>query len=481
MGASGVRTGSVDAGSVDAGGVDAGGGLGTGGAGPGGGGPAAAFGRPSGELWLTLAAVAASLLGTALLWVTWLGMGDPASLPLRVSSLTLTGCIAPGLLVAAGTRLLWRRGLLPHRMAVAVLVLGVVALAAASLASLAFGRGIAEADGEAPPTLFADLMLLFFGAGVVLGVAAVGLIVGSLLRRTRLHRALVRVFSVAAGLVAVVPLGVALVSSTMLLSLGMAAFLVVGQVRGSARTSAGVEDGAIARAPGSAPDPAPESASAPAAVAVAVAAAGSAPASAAAPEPSGASRDGGRARRAPLVLAVISCVLGIPAAAFALTGSGWPIDEARGFDSTAAMGYGIAAGLVAAVPLVIAIALAVAGRWPRHPLLWSTWVPTGALSGVLLMVAATSLQNAVSGGRGTLLGWNLLVAGLLLYAAGVALFVGMRLPLHGMGKLIASALVGGGIAAATGFGTFMLPFLAPIVAVALAVWVFPRLNRTTGA
>ena len=467
MGASGVRTGSVDAG----------GGLGTGGAGPGGGGPAAAFGRPSGELWLTLAAVAASLLGTALLWVTWLGMGDPASLPLRVSSLTLTGCIAPGLLVAAGTRLLWRRGLLPHRMAVAVLVLGVVALAAASLASLAFGRGIAEADGEAPPTLFADLMLLFFGAGVVLGVAAVGLIVGSLLRRTRLHRALVRVFSVAAGLVAVVPLGVALVSSTMLLSLGMAAFLLVGQVRGSARTRAGAEDGAIARAPGSAPDPAPESASAPAAVA----AAGSAPASAAAPEPSGASRDGGRARRAPLVLAVISCVLGIPAAAFALTGSGWPIDEARGFDSTAAMGYGIAAGLVAAVPLVIAIALAVVGRWPRHPLLWSTWVPTGALSGVLLMVAATSLQNAVSGGRGTLLGWNLLVAGLLLYAAGVALFVGMRLPLHGMGKLIASALVGGGIAAATGFGTFMLPFLAPIVAVALAVWVFPRLNRTTGA
>ncbi|MGO4691543.1 hypothetical protein [Glaciibacter sp. 2TAF33] len=412
--------------------------------------------RVNGDLWLALAAVAASVVGTGLTWVGWVSLGQSDSSPVRIVALALTGCLAPGLLVAAVIRLLWRRGAMSGRMAVVAASLGGIALAAATMTALSFGRGIAEADGEAPQTLFADLVLVFFATAIVLGTVAVALVFGSVLGRTSLHRGLVTVSSIVIGLVGVVPIGVALMTGTTLLAIAFVAVLLVLQSRQAALVGGASRVGStmLRSEPGTTGT------------------------SETAPSVSGvrATPAGRAVGRAPLVLALASSLLGLCAAAFALSGSVWPLGAGPEFDSTSAMGYGVAAGLVAAIPLVAALALTVARRRPRHPLWWSTWAPTGLICAALLMVAATSLQNALSGGSGTLLGWNLLAWGLALYAAGIALVVGMRVPLSGMGRVATSVLIGAGVAAATAFGTFALPFVAPLVAIALAFWVIPRLN-----
>ncbi len=181
---------------------------------------------------------------------------------------------------------------------------------------------------------------------------------------------------------------------------------------------------------------------------------------------------------APLALAWVSAGFGTVAVVFALSGSMWLVVAARTLNGTSAMGYGIAAGLVSAIPLVLAIALATARRWPRHPMLWSTWIPAASIGAALVAAAFTSVQNALTDGDGSLIGWNLLAISMLFFALGVALYAGTRMHLRGVGRVAASALIGIGIASATGFvGPFAFPFVAPLLAFVLAIWVFPRMNR----
>ncbi|SDK53422.1 hypothetical protein SAMN05216282_107121 [Cryobacterium psychrotolerans] len=141
------------------------------------------------------------------------------------------------------------------------------------------------------------------------------------------------------------------------------------------------------------------------------------------------------------------------------------------------MGWGIAAGLVGALPLLLALALVADRRRTRHAPRWVAWAPAALLAGALLAAAAFSADNVLTAGTGSSVGWILAALGLLLYGLAIAVGVFARLPLVGPGRASTAALIGLGLTVLTGAALLLAAFASPVLAVVLAAVVFPRLNR----
>ena len=390
--------------------------------------------RPKIELWVALAALAVAAGGVAMFL---LGSSGPTSPNWSAVGQILGSGLAPSLLVVALARWLWRLGMLSTRVVVITAVLGVGAFWVGYVALLSGQVSFSEADTGAPTSLFGGLFLAFLGISWLLGAISIFLALFTGVTRLVQPGPIKLVISIVFGVVGLV--GAPIIGVTFLspfaAALTSVAFVVLLLIVGGRRSSEGgvpTSDRSSAPSIGS----------------------------------------------APLALAWASAGLGTVAVGFALSGSTWLPAPARTINGTSAMGYGIAAGLLGSIPLVLAVAMAIARRWPRQPVLWSTWIPAGSICAALVAAAVTSVQNALTDGAGSMLGWNLLAISLLLFALGIALYVATRMPLRGTGRVAASALIGIGIASTIGFvGAFAFPFVAPLLAFALAIWVFPRMNR----
>lgn len=382
------------------------------------------------EAWLGFVALVTATLGL------WLRLGPAAEPGRALLGIALGSAVAPGLLLIALAGWGVRSGRVPARSAAAAVGLGLAAFTAGALATASWAVGFDLADAGRPATPFADLFLVFLGTSWLLGAVLAFVCLAALFRRTRLARPRRFVLAGLLALVSAPTIGLSFVApaTPMLASIAVTVLVLLAGAPGAARARRGSE--------GTGGEGAPR-----------------------APAPVG---------RAPAALAWLSAGLGAAAVAFALSGSTWPA-LGRGLDGTTAMGWGIAAGLVGALPLLLAVALVAARRGPGRPAR-SVWGPAALLSAALLAAAVFSAQNALTHGEGSLLGWNFAALGLLLYGLAISLFAFARLPLAGPGRPAAAALIGFGATALTGALILSVPFATPLLAVLLATVVFPRMR-----
>lgn len=161
--------------------------------------------------------------------------------------------------------------------------------------------------------------------------------------------------------------------------------------------------------------------------------------------------------------ALLALVVGIGCAAFALTGSLWAPGVA---DSTHAMNLGLAAGALAAMLVVIALAMVLVPRFGKI-MRWSA----------LLLCAGLAMESAAQiAGAGHSLQWPLTLLAAVLagfaVAVPIARFVSAKPPVR-----IAVAMALGLAAAMPGIMIVTAAaFIAPVAAVALAVWSWRRLS-----
>lgn len=385
--------------------------------------------RRGGEAWLGFVALVTATLGL------WLRLGPAAEPGPALLGIALGNGVAPGLLLIALAGWAVRFGGVPARDAAVAVALGLVGFTAGALATASWAVGFDLADAGRRSTPFADLFPVFLGTSWLLGAVLAFVFLASLFGRTGLPRPRRRVLAGLFALVGAPIVGLSFVApaTPILASIAVTVLVLLAGKPGASRVGTRLEGAGGERA---------------------------------APSPVG---------RAPVALAWLSAGLGSAAAAFALSGSTWPT-LGRGLDGTTAMGWGMAAGLVAALPLLSAVALMATRRRPGRPA-WSVWAPAALLAAALLAAAVFSAQNALTGGAGTLLGWNVAVLGLILYGLAVALLVFARLPPAGPRRPAAAALVGLGATVLTGALILYLPFAAPLLAVLLATVVFPRLGR----
>ncbi|WP_104109227.1 hypothetical protein [Arthrobacter sp. N199823] len=161
--------------------------------------------------------------------------------------------------------------------------------------------------------------------------------------------------------------------------------------------------------------------------------------------------------------ALLALVVGIGCAAFALTGSLW-VPGVR--DSSHAMNLGLAAGALAAMLVVIALAMVLRPRFGTI-MRWSA----------LLLCAGLAMESAAQiAGAGHSLQWPLTLLAAVLagfaVAVPIARFVSAKPPVR-----IAVAMALGLAAAMPGIMIVTAAaFIAPVAAVALAVWSWRRLS-----
>lgn len=164
------------------------------------------------------------------------------------------------------------------------------------------------------------------------------------------------------------------------------------------------------------------------------------------------------------VWAGVSLILGAGCVVFALTGS---LISPVARDSTHAMNLGLAAGALAAIPIVIAYGLTLFQRYGA-PFLAATLTCCGSL---VLESAAQAL------GADHLMQWPLTLASALLLGTALALPSGRLLPGRGsfrFGVTVALAL------AASAIGIFivtMAAFIAPLGAAALFIWSLDKRSK----
>ncbi|PYH00596.1 hypothetical protein CVV67_08665 [Arthrobacter stackebrandtii] len=163
-------------------------------------------------------------------------------------------------------------------------------------------------------------------------------------------------------------------------------------------------------------------------------------------------------------MALVSLVAGLACAAFALTGSTWGPGAS---DSTHAMNLGLAAGALAAMPLVVSAALMLAPRFGKV-----MWISAALLGAGLVVASASQLSGAGSSLQWPLillaavlgsLAFALPVSGLLSIRPAVRLAIGIALGLAGFvpGIMVVSAA----------------GFIAPVVAGVVVVMSARTLSR----
>jgi len=326
----------------------------------------------------------------------------------------------PLLLTLAVLMLWFRSGGITAQAALSTAVAAVPALALASLALASWSAGFAVADAGRAFGWFESSFALLAGGAWLAGALALTGPVSTLWQPHYARK--VKVFLLAAA----AALGFVL----LYVAASLAAPLAAAAVLAAALHSVARSNSTPARQP--LPDPVPVS---------------------------------GRLRAGVAVAGLVTLLLGIGFAWFALSGSTWSSLPA---DSTAAMNLGLAAGALNAVPLVIALGAVLMPRYGR-----------AVLVSVVLAVASLLVEaGAQLAGAGHPSQWPLTLA------AGVCLGFALVLPfgrlMPGSLPLRACATAGGGLAA-----SFMAlnvvaaaGFLAPLVSAALLIWCFtPPSNR----
>lgn len=378
---------------------------------------------------LTALAVAA-VCGGVMVW---------AVQPLAVAGATwvlpvLAVAIGPGLIALGVASLMRQRGLLSEPRAVAVVVLSILALTLAALAQVAWGAGFDAADRGVPLTGLAAGWAWLFGAAWVLGAAAIAVFTDSLLRLTRLHRAVSTILGVAVGVLLAPAIGMSLISpyTVAIGSAGLALVTLIPTQLSHRPTRAEV----------------PKSASI---------------AQVSAEVPS-------RTKQFARVIASATGLASAVGVAYALSGARWLAHV----DETEAMGQGITIALLSALPLLAAIGVVVTARDRTRPA--HTWGPL-VLAALSLGAVAVAYRNAPA--------WNGMAAGFavasVLGGAGIAWWLAARLRGPARTRVAVAVLIGFGYAAFVGIVVApMLAFALPLLAAAFFVWASrnPRSHAT---
>ena len=342
--------------------------------------------------------------------------------------------LGPALVSSSALALLRRSGVVGAAGTVTAAACSLLAWGLAAVSALSWSVGFDRADAGEPPSAFSAAFPVFFSAAVAVGAAAATPVWNGLLRRVRDRRLRWPVAAACAVPTALV-LGLSAVNPG-LWPVAAVVLLVVAHRLGDRRSN--VPTGRSARPLPAAPVREPRAAP--------VASSAGAPA---APLP---------LRRRAGALGALTAVLGVPCTAQALLGD--PLGPSfGGFAGLPAMNAGMAAGSLAAIPLVVAVGL-LATRRRGRPLA----VPTVALVGALVLVCLGQARGP--DGSSTPV-----VAASLLAALAVVLPFAGRLPGGRLGRWALTAV----ISAVAGWTltlplVVLLPLLAPLLAVAFVWW-----------
>ncbi|WP_227497097.1 hypothetical protein [Planctomonas psychrotolerans] len=341
-----------------------------------------------------------------------------------LAHLVLSGGIGALALSLSTLVLVHRRGSISSPAAGIVAACAIPACGFAVLTAASWSAGFADADAGTESGLFASAGGYFFAAAVVAGTACLAPLVDALIGIRRSLGARVGL-SVVCAMPAAMVIGVLSVTGYMLGAIAAAVLLIMAlrAEHRESRVAAPVAESADSRrlvddGPGPVPGP----------------------------------------RTAVRVSALVSPVLGLACAVFALTGSDWSIGVA---DATRAMNLGLAAGALAAIPVVLASAAVLERR-------------LGVIvhgSALLVSVSLIVEAGAQFLGAGHPSQWPLTLTAALVLGLGLALPVVRLVP--GAPLRRASIVVGAGVAASV-IGLALVPmagFIAPLAAVALLVHV----------
>lgn len=378
-----------------------------------------------------LAGLVATLAAAVLLFA---GNGafdvDPSGISAReVLNATLGAGVAAMLAWLTIVALARNAGLVSGRRALAALVVSLPGFPLAVASHLAWSERFDDLDERTASDAFAAAWPLLALGAWLFGTAAIALVADAALRTGRVPAAAaVPVAIIAGGVVAVV--AYAVLRLPHLAGVVLLALLLVALLTGGPRRSPTVRD----ETSGLAPD---------------------------APGPRAERRMPGLGR----ALAASSAVVGIMAVAFAMSGPAWPGIH---LDGTGTMRVGIAAGLLACIPLTFAF-VALAG-FRRGP----------SVAGTLVSVTlAASALNMATNAINMPWGWWLAIATTI--PAGVA-FAAIVLAISGghprairitaacSTAVVFSLLVGPVVVPA-------VPFIAPVVAIIVAVRPATRRSR----
>ena len=351
----------------------------------------------------------------------------PGAGALRIALAVFMGPLA---LAVAGVILLHRRGQLSAPASLCAVAGAGPAFAMTALAAASWSLGFDEADAGGTRTWFGSATLLFILMGWFFGTVSLLAPVASVVKRRLPSLIRLLLIGTLAALLAIVT-GIMVVTGQMLGGLGAAVVLLMALLAG--------RPAQVASKP--LHDPRVGHTLVPRRPLLMTRA------------------DYGKVRAA----ALLSFVLGLGCAAFALTGSLWAPGVA---DSTHAMNLGLAAGALAAMLVVIALAMVLVPRFGKI-MRWSA----------LLLCAGLAMESAAQiAGAGHSLQWPLTLLAAVLagfaVAVPIARFVSAKPPVR-----IAVAMALGLAAAMPGIMIVTAAaFIAPVAAVALAVWSWRRLS-----
>ncbi|GAB7192578.1 hypothetical protein NUM3379_32870 [Kineococcus sp. NUM-3379] len=324
--------------------------------------------------------------------------------------------LGPALVSVGAVALLRDGGVLGAAGSVGAAASSVVAWGTALLSAASWGAGFDEADAGLPLSPFSAAFPAFLLAALAAGTLAAAPVWNGLLRRSG-HRRGRRLLAALCAVPTAAALGVGALNPATAPAAAVG-LVVVARLRAARRIPR-----RAAATPAADPGPGARRAVAPA-----------------------------RLRRTVVRLSALSAALGFPCAAYAVLGETWA-PSPGGVTSLPAMNAGLAAGALAALPLVLAAGLLAASRWGRRAA-----ASAAAVAAALVVVCAAQLQGP-AGPFGTLLAASFLV--------GVVAVVPLasRLPGGRAGRGGVAALV----AVAASWAALPLPVVFPLVAPFCAV------------
>lgn len=356
-------------------------------------------------IWFSALGMVAALAGMVLLFT-----GTPGR-----AIVAILGAASTPLITLAVCAILRQAHLLSQVSAVAVGIVGSLAWLLSFCAALSWSIGFDQADAGIPLSPFAAAFVWLFLAAWLVGGAAVFLLVAGL--GGNLPRWVQATVGILGALVLPPTLGVS--ASNPLMPAVIALFvLVIAAFRSVPATLRPLEP--LERGAASVP-----------------------------------------LRRAVAVCAALTTLGTLAAIAFALAGHNW----VSGIDGTRAMQLGIAAGLVALIPLVLALGAAEGIRIRQRR--WMIW-------GATLLFAASMLTTAVRSFAG--LGNDGSPNGIPSAICGVAMaLLVFALLRFGPPLRTTIAVASGALATAIGWLVLLLlPWLGPIAGIAFAIWGLRR-------
>lgn len=162
-------------------------------------------------------------------------------------------------------------------------------------------------------------------------------------------------------------------------------------------------------------------------------------------------------RRRVGLFAMVTLVISVVSAAFAITGSTW----IGGIDSTRAMQLGLSAGQLCSIPLLFSIGWICQDRRPVPAV--RRWLPILMLA---LGITITALDTVIGFTRSGALPWP----GIVLIVVGLAITVYQMLPIIGIIRVVLAAAAGLALFVPVWGVVVVLGLLVPFAAAVLMIW-----------